>query len=110
MLASVRPRDLAGKTRRRIAAEELAELVAVDAKIKAMTKPSSKPMVLARGSHLMDIHGVGPAGPPGSWPTSATWPGSPTATGSRPGPAPPPSTPPPASRSATASPGPGTGG
>jgi len=34
MLASVRPRDLVGKTRRRIAAEELAELVAVDAKIK----------------------------------------------------------------------------
>ena len=29
MLASVRPRDIAGKTRRRIAAEELAELVAV---------------------------------------------------------------------------------
>ena len=28
MLASVRPRDIAGKTRRRIAAEELAELVA----------------------------------------------------------------------------------
>jgi transposase len=34
MLASVRPRDIAGKTRRRIAVEELAELVAVEAKIK----------------------------------------------------------------------------
>jgi transposase len=34
MLASVRPRDVAGKTRRRIAAEELAELAAVDQKIK----------------------------------------------------------------------------
>ena len=30
MLASVRPRDIAGRTRHRIAAEELAELVAVD--------------------------------------------------------------------------------
>jgi len=30
MLASVRPRDVAGKTRRRVAAEELAELVAVE--------------------------------------------------------------------------------
>ena len=31
MLATVRPRHIAGKTRRRIAAEELAELVAVEA-------------------------------------------------------------------------------
>ena len=37
MLASVSPRDLAGKTRRRIAAEELAELIAVEAKMKKAT-------------------------------------------------------------------------
>ena len=59
MLASVRPRDVAGKTRRRIAAEELAELVAVEAKMKKATA-ELKAMVLARGSHLMDLHGVGP--------------------------------------------------
>ena len=59
MLASVRPREVAGKTRRRIAAEELAELVAVDAKIKKATA-ELKEMVLARNSRLMDIHGVGP--------------------------------------------------
>ena len=59
MLASVRPRDIAGKTRRRIAAEELAELVAVEAKIKKSTA-ELKAIVLARGSHLMDLHGVGP--------------------------------------------------
>ena len=59
MLATVRPRDIAGKTRRRIAAEELAELVAVEAKIKKSTA-ELKAMVLARGSHLMDLHGVGP--------------------------------------------------
>ena len=59
MLASVRPRDIAGKTRRRIAAEELAELVAVEAKMKKATA-ELKAMVLARGSHLMDLHGVGP--------------------------------------------------
>jgi transposase len=58
MLASVRPRDIAGKTRRRIAAEELAELVAVEAKIKKATA-ELKAMVLARGSRLMDLHGVG---------------------------------------------------
>ncbi len=59
MLASVRPRDLAGKTRRRIAAEELAELVAVEAKMKKATA-ELKTLVASRGSHLTDIHGVGP--------------------------------------------------
>src|SRR4051794_13714429 len=59
ILASVRPRDLAGKTRRRLAAEQLAELVAVEKKIKASTK-ELKTMVLARGSRLMDLPGVGP--------------------------------------------------
>jgi transposase len=59
MLAGVRPRDVAGKTRRRIAAEELAELVAVDSKIKKATA-ELKTMVLARDSRLMDLRGVGP--------------------------------------------------
>ena len=59
MLASVRPRDIAGKTRRRIAADELAELVAVEAKIKK-ADAELKAMVLARGSRLMDLPGVGP--------------------------------------------------
>jgi len=58
MLARVRPRDVAGKTRRRIAAEELAELVAVDAKMKKATA-ELKSMVLARNSRLMDLRGVG---------------------------------------------------
>ncbi|WP_457252740.1 IS110 family RNA-guided transposase [Pedococcus sp. P5_B7] len=59
MLASVRPRDIAGKTRRRIAAEELTELVAVETKMKKATA-ELKAMVAARGSHLTDIHGIGP--------------------------------------------------
>jgi transposase len=59
MLASVRPRDIAGKTRRRIAAEELAELVAVEAKMKKATA-ELKVIVLSRGSHLLDLPGVGP--------------------------------------------------
>ena len=59
MLASVRPRDVAGKTRRRIAVEELAELVAVEAKMKKATA-ELKAIVIARGSHLMDLPGVGP--------------------------------------------------
>ena len=59
MLAGVRPRDIAGKTRRRIAADELAELVAIETKIKK-ADTELKTMVLARGSHLMDLRGVGP--------------------------------------------------
>ncbi len=59
ILASVRPRDLAGKTRRRLAAEQLTELVAIEKKIKALTK-ELKTMVLASGSTLMDLPGVGP--------------------------------------------------
>ncbi|MGH3482643.1 MAG: transposase, partial [Nocardioidaceae bacterium] len=42
-----------------LAAEQLAELVAVEKKIKASTK-ELKAMVLARGSTLMDLPGVGP--------------------------------------------------
>src|ERR671911_250051 len=59
ILGSVRPRDLAGKTRRRLAVEQLSELVAVEKKIKALTK-ELKALVQARGSTLMDLPGVGP--------------------------------------------------
>jgi transposase len=59
ILASVRPRDIAGKTRRRIAVEELADLVAVEAKMKKSTA-ELKALVTARGSRLMDLPGVGP--------------------------------------------------
>ena len=61
LLATVRPRDLAGKTCRRMAAEELEDLERLDVKLKAM-KAELKAAVLATGSHLMDIHGIGPAG------------------------------------------------
>ncbi len=69
MLATVRPRDIAGRTRRRIAAEELAELVAVEARMKKAST-ELKTIVLARRSRLMDLHGVGPvvaAGPGRCW-------------------------------------------
>jgi len=59
ILASVRPRDAVGKTRKRLALEQLAELVAIEKKIKASTK-ELKFLVIARGSHLMDLTGVGP--------------------------------------------------
>ena len=59
ILATVRPRDVAGKTRRRLAAEQIAELVAIEKKIKALTS-ELKEMVLRPGSTLMDLPGVGP--------------------------------------------------
>ena len=61
MLATVRPRDIAGKTRRRIAAEQITELIAVEKKIKKSTA-DLKAIVAARGSRLTDIPGVGPGG------------------------------------------------
>ena len=59
MLSSVRPRDVVGKTRRRLAAEQLAELVVIDKKIKELKK-ELEAMVTARGSTLMELPGVGP--------------------------------------------------
>ncbi len=61
LLATVRPRTVVGKTMRRMAAEEIADLVAVDTKLKAIKK-ELRAAVQARGSHLMDLYGVGPAG------------------------------------------------
>jgi transposase len=61
ILARIRPRDAAGKTRRRIAAEQIADLVTVDKKLKRM-KAELKTGVADRGSSLMDVHGIGPVG------------------------------------------------
>jgi transposase len=61
LLAGVKPRSLVGKTTRRMAAEEIADLVATDARLKTLTK-ELKAAVQARGSHLMNLHGIGPAG------------------------------------------------
>src|SRR6185312_12975682 len=109
ILATVRPRDIAGKTRRRIAVEELADLVAVEAKMKKATA-ELKTIVLARGSRLMDIHGVGPVVAARILADVGDITRFADRNRLRPGPAPHPWTPPPVSRIATGSPGPGTGG
>ena len=51
MLATVRPRDIAGKTGRRLAAEEVADLVAVDVKLERIKE--LKAAVTIRGLGLM---------------------------------------------------------
>jgi transposase len=61
LLAAVRPHDPAGKMRRRMAAQELADIDRIDARLKAM-KAELKQAVLATGSRLMDVYGIGRAG------------------------------------------------
>ena len=61
LLAKVRPRDTAGKTRRRVAAELIADLERVHARKKAANK-ELKELVAATGTTLMDLHGIGPSG------------------------------------------------
>jgi hypothetical protein len=61
MIATIRPRDLVGKTRRRLAVDLIVELEAIDKKTKAV-KTDLRELVLARGSTLMDLTGIGPSG------------------------------------------------
>jgi hypothetical protein len=61
MLASVRPRDLPGRIRRELAVELVAEVQALDDKLKQLTR-RLRQTVAATGSGLMDLYGIGPAG------------------------------------------------
>jgi transposase len=61
LLATVRPRDIAGKTRRRLAAEMVTELTRIDKRIKA-AGAELKELVAATGSSLLQLHGIGPSG------------------------------------------------
>jgi transposase len=57
LLATVRPRDLVGKTRRKLAAE----LEGIDKRIKTATT-ELRDLVEATGSTLLELHGIGPSG------------------------------------------------
>jgi transposase len=61
LLGTVRPRDQVGGTGRRLIADELAELARIEAQLKAL-KAELAAAVRARGSRLMDLPGIGPAG------------------------------------------------
>jgi len=50
-----------GKTRRRLAVELIVELEGIDKRIKTIKKELSE-LVIARGSTLLDLHGIGPSG------------------------------------------------
>ena len=61
LLAKVRPRDLVGKTRRRLAAELVTDLEQNYARRKAADK-ELKTLLAATGTGLLDLHGIGPSG------------------------------------------------
>src|SRR6478735_4097247 len=61
LLAKVRPRDAAGKTRRRVAAELIADLERIYVRKKAADK-ELRELVAASGSSLMELPGIGPSG------------------------------------------------
>ena len=61
LLATVRPRDVVGKTRRRLAAELIADLERIYARKKAANKELTD-LVTATGTSLMGLHGIGPTG------------------------------------------------
>lgn len=61
LIATTKPRDLVGQTRRRLAVELVTELEAIDRKIKVAEKDLAA-VVTERGSTLMELTGIGPTG------------------------------------------------
>jgi transposase len=61
LIAVTRPRDIAGKTRRKLVAELITELEGIDRKIRACEK-EIKTLVGAQDSTLFQLHGIGPPG------------------------------------------------
>jgi transposase len=61
LLAAVRPRDAAGKTRRRVAAELISDLERIHLRKKAADK-ELRELLTATGSRLTDLNGIGPSG------------------------------------------------
>jgi transposase len=61
LLATVRPRDAVGKTRRRVAAELIADLERIYARTKAADK-ELKQLLAETGTTLIQLHGIGPSG------------------------------------------------
>jgi transposase len=61
LLATVRPRDVAGKARRRVAAELISDLERIYARKKAANKELAE-LLTAIGTSLTDLHGIGPSG------------------------------------------------
>ncbi|HEX8867737.1 MAG TPA: IS110 family transposase [Lentzea sp.] len=61
LLVSVRPRDVVGRTRQRLAADLVTELERVDERIKS-ANTELRELIDASGSTLMELTGIGPSG------------------------------------------------
>lgn len=61
LLAKVRPRDAAGKIRKRVAAELVSDLERIYQRKKAADK-ELRELLAATGSTLTQLHGIGPSG------------------------------------------------
>jgi transposase len=75
LLATVRPRDAAGRARRRVAAELIADMERVYQRKKAANR-ELEALVRATGTSLLDSTGSGPLVRRGCWSRSVTSPGS----------------------------------
>ena len=102
LLATVRPRDGAGKARRRVAVELVGDLERIYARKKAASKELNE-LLAATASSLPTLTGIGPPAPPDYSSRSATSTASRPARISHPGTAPHLWTPPPVSRCGTGS-------
>jgi hypothetical protein len=105
LLAAVRPRDIAGRTRRQLASE----LAATGQEDQGCEHPADRAGCRHRQRLARDLTGSARPALPASWATSGTSAASLTAATSRPGTALPRSRHPPASRSGIGYHGPGTG-
>jgi transposase len=61
LLAKIRPREVVGKTRRRVAAELVADLERIYARKKEANKELTE-LVKDTGTSLLGLHGIGPTG------------------------------------------------
>ncbi|RKS74130.1 transposase [Motilibacter peucedani] len=61
LLATVRPRDPAGRVRKELAGELVGEVEDLDARLKTLTR-RLRDAVQAQGSGLLNVFGIGPAG------------------------------------------------
>ena len=108
LLARVRPRDAAGKARRRVAAELVSDLERIHQRKKDASKELTA-LLAAAGTTLTGLHGIGPSGAARLLAEAGEVTGSPPRRTSPPGMAPRPSTPPPVTRSGTGCPALATG-
>ena len=107
LLAKVRPRDVVGKTRRRVAAELIGDLERIYARKKAANKELTA-LLAETGTTLTDLPGIGPSGAARLLVEIGDITRFPNRATSRPGTGPHPSTHPLETRSATGCRGPGT--